>query len=188
MSSSPYGSGTESDASSSERSQPPCKRPRTQATRAPTSNTQLLGKFYADTESYVSNHQTRAFALTHIIRLPKKSVKDDPPRYIGSMQLALLTDIKPLLQVRKPNRQEVFGSMHHSNRVHALQRSLYSTPLLLHAKHETSSLSLDQLMFRNRLVGLNLCALRDEWPERFLHTSRSVQVITLHNPNIIGGA
>lgn len=130
-----------------------------------------LFKSYGDSESYITHQQVQGFALqNHILTSPRGKV-DEPPRCIGQTHLALLTDIKPLVMMKKKNRHHIFDSLHPSNRVHALQRSLYSTPMLLHAKDETDPLSLDQLMFRNRLVPLSFCALRDDWPERFLHAS-----------------
>lgn len=130
----------------------------------------MLVKHYADTESYITNMHVQAFALSHILRQTRGKY-DEPPRCIGQTHLALITDIEPLSMMKKPNRQQMFDTSHHSNLVHALQRSLYSTPLLLHSANELTPLSLDQLVLRNRLVSLSFCALRDFWPEQFLHPS-----------------
>lgn len=71
----------------------------------------------------------------------------------------------------KCSRFELFDSVHMSMRIHAQQRSLYTTPLLLDHSFERNAAidSAHYNIMRYRSVSLNFCAIRNDWPSRFLH-------------------
>jgi hypothetical protein len=214
-----HGSASSVEESDGSDDAPPSKRPRTKhpsklkskVVSFATNNSQAMledkhrqvWKVESDWMSMCADSQVCTYTQINEVILPRKckptvNGKAKPLTRVGREQPMLLSDFE---HSGHSARDTMFDSNHISNNAHALQRSLYTTPLMLaipefaqaarsNSKSKSKELlaewacplqtlylegtahgAKDHMFVRYRAVALNYCAVRGDWPSQFLNLS-----------------